>query len=153
MSVIPSNPNNRYTIIFCSRSSNATVLTANSIVQYHVNWSSILDLNYKRFHCQFVFKTENSPAVLTSTGYVNMNFGTTKVYDGLGMTNNIGIIYPVAFNATNTFYNSTNNDNNDFFIYYPSNNNVTINLTDFTNTPIANMPHYCLILSLQGIND
>jgi hypothetical protein len=145
--------NNRYTFIFCSRNSNANVITANSVVQYNVNWNSILNTKYKRFHCQFIFKSENSASALTSTGFVNMDFGTKKIYDGQCMTNNIGIIYPVAFNGTNTFYNSTNNDNNDFFIDFPTNNIVTININDFNGVNIANIPHYALILSLQGIED
>lgn len=142
-----------YTIIFNSRGSNATVNTANSSVSYNVNWSAILDAKYKRFHCQFVFKSENTPNIYSTNGFVNMNFGTTKIFDGLQMTQNIGIIYPVAFNTNYTFWNSTNNDNNDFYINYPNNNNVTINLNSFSGTAIANMPNYVIILSLKGIDD
>jgi len=145
---------NRYTIIFCSRNSNATI--NNGIAQsvtYAINWNALLDSKYKRFHCQFVFKSENNASVITQNGFVNMNFGNVKIYDGQSMSQNLGIIYPIAFNGTNTFLNSTNNDNNDFFIDFPNNTNVTVNINTFAGVAMATVPHYALIMTLEGIED
>jgi hypothetical protein len=144
----------RYTMIFCSRNSNAIVNSGIAqSVTYLVNWSSILDSKYKRFHCQFIFKSENNASVITQNGFVNMNFANFKIFDGQSMSQNIGVIYPVAFNGTNTFLNSTNNDNNDFLIRFPNNNNVTININTFTGTAMTTVPHYALIMTLEGIED
>jgi hypothetical protein len=82
-----------------------------------------------------------------------MDFGNMKIYDGQAMTQNIGIIYPVAFNGTTTFLNSTNNDNNDFFISFPNNRNVTITIHTFSGADMTVVPHYALIMSLQGIEE
>jgi hypothetical protein len=59
----------------------------------------------------------------------------------------------IVLNATNSFYNSTNNDNNDFWIDYPVNNNITLTLNTFAGTAMANMPHYTLMLNLIGVED
>jgi len=152
-----TNKSNIYTILFSSRNSNATINNAGGAIDqsvtYNVNWDALLDKKYSRFCCQFVFKSENNASVILQNGFVNMNFGTVSIFDGQSMTQNIGTIYPIAFNGTNTFLNSTNIDNNDFYINYPNNRTVTININTFSGTALTIVPHYALYLSLQGIED
>jgi len=75
-----------------------------------------------------------------------------NIYDGLAMTNNIGIIYPY-YTGNTSLYNSTNNENNSFWMDYPLNTQVLVTLKTFTNANIPNMPHYCIYLSMVGILD
>ena len=99
------------------------------------------------------FKSENYAGVLSSNGFLGCQGLISNCYDGLSRTTNIGIIYPVATTATTSFYNSTNNDNNDFYINYPENNVITIILNTFAGASMANMPHYALIMNLEGVPD
>jgi hypothetical protein len=142
-----------FQVIFNSQGSNVLNNTNRNAVLYNVNWGAFLPKKYKKFHCQFVFKSLNYAGVLTDNGFVNMNIGRVSVFDGLQMSTSLGVIYPVVLNATNSFYNSTNNDNNDFWIDYPINNNVTLTLNTFAGAAMANMPHYTLMLNLIGVED
>jgi hypothetical protein len=146
--------NNKYNIIFSSRNSNATVNngTAQSVT-YSVNWSAILDSRYKRFKCNFVFKSEIYGGALTQTGFVNMNFGNVEIYNGESMSQNIGIVSYVPYNTTNSFISATNNDNNEFYIDFPINRNVTVNIINFSGGAFTVVQHYALIMSLEGIED
>ena len=151
----------RFLILFNSQGSNVINNSNLNNVVYNLNWGSVLPKKYKRFHCQFVFKSINTTTPLTLNGLVNINIGKVNVFDGNSMTTNLGFIYPVSVGGVSTtyFYNSTNNDNNDFFIDYPSNNQITISLKQFdnstnllTSTGNANTTlHYVIYLSLEGI--
>ncbi len=142
-----------FLVLFNSQGSNVINSSNINAVVYDVNWDSFLPRKYKKFQCQFIFKSQNYNGTLTSNGFVNMNLGKMNVYDGNTQTANIGIVYPVVV-GNQSFYNSTNNDNNDFWISYPTNRQVTINLNNFNNTSVlANMQNYCLYLSLIGISD
>ena len=142
-----------FQVVFNSQGSNVQTNTNRNAVVYNVNWGAILPKKYKKFHCQFVFKSINYACALTDNGFVNMNIGRISVFDGLQMSTSLGIIYPVILNAGNSFYNSTNNDNNDFWIDYPVNNNITITLNTFAGAAMGNMPHYVLMLNLIGVDD
>lgn len=142
-----------FLVLFNSQGTNVITNTNRNQVVYEVDWESFLPRKFKKFHCQFVFKSMNTGTQLTSNGFVNMNLGKMNTSDGNSQTSNLGIIYPSVCN-NQYFYTSTNNDNNDFWINYPSNRIVTITLNQFDNTTaMANMPHYCLYLSLIGIPD
>jgi hypothetical protein len=138
-----------YTVIFSSRGANVLNNANLNSVMYNVNWSSFLPMQ-KRFDCQFVFKSETFAGNLTNNGFVSINgLGKTTIFDGQGNTPNVGFIYPVQLSAAPTsFYSSTNNDNNNFEILYPTSNTVTINLNTFAGNAMANMQHYCLILTM-----
>lgn len=143
-----------YNIIFNSRStSNVIDKTSLNNVTYSVNWSAYLPQKFKKFHCQFIFKSENYAGLLTDNGLVSVLGITSNVYDGNSRTTNLGVIYPVALSGTNSFYNSTNNDNNDFWINYPTTNQITISLKTFAGNNMSNMPNYCLIMNLIGVPD
>ena len=150
-----------FLVVFNSQGSNVISNANRNSITYNVNWGAFLPKKFKKFHCQFVFKSANLSSVngtiLTDNGFVNMTLGKVNVYDGNTMTSNLGIVYPVVLNYTaticNSFYNSTNNDNNDFWISYPATQQVTLNLNTFAGTPIGNMPHYVLYLSLIGLTD
>ena len=156
----------RFLILFNSQGSNVVDNSNLNSVLYNVNWAAFLPKKYKKFHCQFVFKSINyTVAALTLNGFLSLNLGKGNVYDGNTETKNIGFVYPVLQNsggANSSFYSSTNNDNNDFYIDYPSNQQVLLSLKQFDNTsPLlsgagtAGTPskilHYVLYLSLEGI--
>ena len=146
-----------YLLILNSQGSNVLDNTNRNGVLYDVNWSTFLPKKYKKFHCQFVFKSQTyinataSVDQLTNNGFLNLNCGRKNIYDGSQMSNNIGIICPVVLNPYNSFYSSTNSDNNEFWMDYPTSNQITVNLNTFSGTAMANMPHYCIYLSLVGI--
>jgi hypothetical protein len=142
-----------FSIVFCSRNSNVIDATNLYAVKYNVAWNAILPTKYKKFHCQFVFKSENTATALTQTGFIGMDLGRVNVYDGTGISNRqLGIIYPVNVGAQ-YFYSSTNNDNNDFFVDYPNNPVITLTLKTFAGANLNNPQHYCLILNMIGIDD
>jgi hypothetical protein len=123
-----------------------------SSIVYNVNWGSFLPKCYKRFRGEFVFKSENFNGNLTDNGFVNVSFGSSiNNFDGLQMTNNLGMVYPVSLVGNTSFYNSTNNDNNDFIINYPMNNQVTVTLKNFNGNFMGNLPNYTLIITLNTI--
>ncbi len=97
-----------FQVIFNSRESNVINAANLSAVQYNVNWGSFLPKNFHKFHCQFIFKSENYNGVLTNNGFVNLNCGKVNVYDGYSMSYNLGIIYPVvtSANSNSSYYNS-----------------------------------------------
>lgn len=149
---IKTDDKETFQLIFCTRYSNVSSGVANlNVVSFYVNWAAVLPIDkYKKYSCSFVFKSESFNGLLASNGFVNMNIGKTQIYDGTTQCNVLGIIYPVYLSTVapiTSFYNSTNNDNNPV-ILYPSQNIVTITLNTFQNTPMANMPHYSLILNL-----
>ena len=160
-----SQENEIYQVIFNSQGTNLTtpiIFGVRSSISYNVNWDAIIPKNkYNKFKCQFVFKSLNytgpgENGFLTDNGFVNMNLGRVNIYDGLQMSQNLGIVYPVILNTTanfqSSYYNCTNNDNNDFVIDYPNNTTVTITLNTFAGVAMGNMPHYVLILNLMGYN-
>jgi len=153
----------QYQVYFNSRSSNAILDTTLGLnkVTYLMNWDSFLPKKYKRFLCQFIFKSENYGSTngipLSDNGFVNINMGNTYTFDGSTRSNNVGIIYPVitTYSATNTssFYNSTNNDNNQFYMDYPLSNSVVITLNRYDGSVMRNMPNYTIFLNLVGVSD
>ena len=143
-----------FQVIFNSQGKNVLDNTNLSSVSYNVNWGAFLPKKYKKFHCQFVFKSQNYNGALTNNGFVNINMGRVSVFDGQQMSNNLGVIYPQYLTAAAvSYYTSTNNDNNDFWIDYPINTSVTVSLNTFAGAPMANVPHYVIMLNLIGIDD
>jgi len=174
--------NERFTVIFNTRGSNVlsigvpdepaanveltpAVIESNNnynTVTYNVNWLSILPTKYKKFQCQFVFKSNKfghgqNNIAKHIIGFIDMNIGRTNIYDGLQMSNNIGYILPRATTASelnDLYYSSTTNDNNDFWIDYPTNNQITITLNKLDGKEkIEKMTQYHLYLTMTGILD
>ena len=147
-----------YTIIFNSQGSNVSGTNRASLT-YNINWSSLIDPKYKKFSCQFVFKSLTTTDLRTDNGFVNLNLGKTNIYDGQSMTQNIGFIYPVSLSTSQSFYSSTNNDNNDFYLSYPTNNQITVNLNLFSGVNqvgfgyASTMPHYVMIMTLIPVDE
>ncbi len=142
-----------YTVIFSSRGTNNNGVANLNSITYFVNWGAFLPQQYKKFSVEFIFKSENFVGNLTDNGFVNMNIGRLQVYDGVAMSSNIGIVYPVSLVGNTSFYNSTNNDNNAFIIDYPNNQNITISLKNFAGANMANMPNYALVLNLVPLHN
>ena len=131
-------------------------------VTYDVNWMSFLRTKYKKFECQFVLKSRYFPPGLVGNvnipnymdnGIIGMNIGRTNTYNGLQMSNVIGIIQGISESSNRLYYNSMATDNNSFLMDYPSNNQITISLNRFNNTLLPYMSEYCLFLTLTGILD
>jgi hypothetical protein len=142
-----------YLVLFNSQGANVINNSSVNNVSYNVNWGAFLPKNHKRFTCQMVFKGVNNGSAMTDNCLINMNIGRTNIFDGNSMTQNVGFIYPVALNSSNYFYSSTNNDNNDFVVNYPSSNVITVNIKTFSGGNPTTMPHYCLYLRLQPIDE
>ena len=142
-----------FQIIFNSQGSNVLSNTNRNAIVYNVNWGGFLPRRYKKFKCKFTFRSLNYVGFFTDNGFVTMNIGRTNVYDGNSMSYNLGRITPGYYSANQVYYEATLNDNIEIWIDYPTNNIITITLNSFSNTPLPNMPHYCLILNLTGIKD
>jgi len=105
----------RFLILFNSQGSNVIDNSNLNQVLYNVNWGSFLPKKYKRFHCQYVFKSINyNGAILNANGLVSMNLGRVNVFDGNSQTYNLGFVYPVLSSsgggvvATGTAYQAGN---------------------------------------------
>ena len=142
-----------FQVIFNSQGSNVINNTNLNAVQYNVNWTSFLPLKYKKFRCQFIFKSIKISQAISDFGFVNIDIGKVYINDGLTMSSNLGIIQPQYFTSTNTYYGATSNDNQEFYIDYPINRTPTITLKTYAGANMANMPHYTLILNLFGIEE
>ena len=143
-----------YQIIFNSQGTNVLNRTDLNNVVYNVNWAAFLPQKYKRFKCQFVFKSAYFAGDLEDTGFVNIDFGRVDIYDGQQMTQNIGMIQPqINYGvAITSFYNATVNDNIEFYCNYPTSSSVLVKLKRFNGTTnLPDMPEYVLTLSFTGI--
>ena len=150
-----------YQIVFNSQGSNTLTPVATALnrtaITYDINWEAIIPKNkYKKFRCQFTFKSTLYAGLNADTGFVNMNLGRVNIYDGSQQSQAIGIIYPVWVNTVagqnRSFFHCASSDNNEFVIDYPNNHMITIALKTFNENNIVNMPHYVLILNLTGYN-
>jgi hypothetical protein len=143
-----------FQVIFNNQNPNVINAVNINAIQYNVSWGSFLPTKYKKFNCEFVFKSECYLGNLNHLGFVNLNFGKINIYNGQVMSFNLGIIYPIVLYNNVTFYSSSNNDNNNFFIDYPTNNIITINFYRFDGvTALDNMQNYVLTLKLTGVDD
>jgi hypothetical protein len=59
-----------FQLIFNSQGSNVLNYGTRASVTYNVNWGAFLPKKYKKFHCQFVFKSMNFAGNLTDNGFV-----------------------------------------------------------------------------------
>ena len=74
-----------YSVIFNSQGSNVLNRVNLNAVVYNVNWGAFLPKRFKKFRCQFIFKSLNitgSTILLIDNGFVNMNICRVNVYDG-----------------------------------------------------------------------
>jgi len=104
----------RFLVLFNSQGSNVMDNSNLNAVSYNMNWGAYLPKKYKRFRCQYVFKSINyNGAILNANGLVSMNLGKCNVYDGNSETKNLGFVYPVLASsgggivATGTAYQTT----------------------------------------------
>jgi len=166
----------QFQVIFNSRGSNVVSSNgtdaARTNILYSMNWASILPRKYKRFQCQFTFKSEQiildsavgRGSMLTETALLGLSTPSYN-YDGNSRVNNIGLVAPVCQYlqvnytsgvpsqcASQSYFSATVNDNNSFYMDYPKNNqiNITLNKTDGTGV-LSTCPHYVLMLSFIGI--
>jgi hypothetical protein len=143
-----------FQVIFNNQGANVINAANINAIQYNVSWGTFLPTKFKKFNCQFVFKSECFLGDLDHLGFVNLNFGRVNNFNGQVMSYNLGIIYPIVLYNNVTFYSSSNNDNNDFWIDYPSNNIVTIVFNRFDGvTALDNMQNYVLMLKLTGVDN
>ncbi len=60
-----------FQVIFNSRGANVINAVNLNAIQYNVQWGAFLPTKFKKFHCQFFFKSENYAGVLTNNGFAN----------------------------------------------------------------------------------
>jgi hypothetical protein len=89
----------KYLLLFNSQGSNVVNNSNLNSVSYDVDWSAFLPTKYKKFKCNFVFKSIVATGLLSLNGLVNMNVGKQNIFDGNSPSYNIGNIIPVS-NAT-----------------------------------------------------
>ena len=143
-----------YQVIFNTQGKNVISNTNLNAVQYNVSWASFLPNKYKRFRCQFAFKSVRATAALTDLVYVNIDFGGgNNIYDGLTISSNLGVIYPEYLTTGTSYFTASIADNIDFIINYPTNTSPIITLRTFAGVNIASMQHYTLTLNLIGIEE
>ena len=93
----------KFSILFNSQGSNVVDNSNLNQVVYNVNWGSLLPKKYKRFHCNYIFKSINyNGALLISNGLVSMNLGKVNVYDGNSQSYNLGVVYPIIQSSSNS---------------------------------------------------
>jgi hypothetical protein len=143
-----------YNINLNSRNSNVVYASTDlTQVTFYVNWVSCIPLHkYRKYNCSFTFRSEVYAGLISSIGYVNFNAGKSEIYDGLTQSFKLGTIYPVALTSTNSYYNCTTNDNTSF-ILYPNENMITLKLNNYSGSPLSNMQHFNLQLSLIPIDE
>ena len=124
---------------------------------YNVNWNSFIPLEYKKFRCSFIFRSDimalTTATYLNENGLISMNILKTNIFNGSELSNNIGMIYPVVASAnTRTYYNSSAGDNPTFEMLYPTNQQITISIKHFNdNVPLIYLPQYILYLTMEVI--
>ena len=89
----------KYLLLFNSQGSNVVNNSNLNSVSYDVDWTAFLPTKYKKFKCNFVFKSIAATGLLSLNGLVNMNVGKQNIFDGNSPSYNIGNIIPVS-NAT-----------------------------------------------------
>jgi hypothetical protein len=85
-----------FLILFNSQGSNVINNADRSNVTYFCNWAGCLPKKYKKFRCQFVFKSINYNALLIDNCLLSMDMGRYNVFDGVSMSNSLGCVYPVV---------------------------------------------------------
>jgi hypothetical protein len=106
-----------FLILFNSQGSNVQSNSDRSNITYFCNWGAYLPKKYKKFRCQFVFKSINYNALLMDNCLLGMNIGRSNVFDGVSTTNNLGCVYPVVLSqnslvTTAVSYGAVNNNTN-----------------------------------------
>ena len=147
-----------YNITFSSRNANALIKTNLTQIPYTVNWKTFLPTKYKKFKCNFIFRSDNTQTALNLVSYVTMSFGAQmNCFDGTSQTNILGIVQPYSITngaASSYYYIAKTTDNNSFTMSYPNDNLITLYLKNVTdNASQSNALNYVLILSMVGIPD
>ena len=92
----------KFLIHFNSQGANVVNNSNLNSVSYDVDWTAFLPSKYKKFKCNFVFKSIANNGLLTTNGLVNMNVGKQQIYDGNSPSYNIGSIIPVSNSTGST---------------------------------------------------
>lgn len=143
-----------YQVIFNSQGKNIINNTNLNSITYNVNWTSILGDKYKKFKCSFTFKSQDFNGATENNCFIELNLGRTNISDGLTMSPFIGVVSQVFyFDLSISYLQATTADNNHFQISYPTQQNVILNIDTLAGVPIADMCHYVLVLTLEGIED
>jgi hypothetical protein len=114
--------------------------------QYFINWETVIPKKYesKKFNVSFSFisNIQLSSSNSMNTGILSSNFGKTNTFDNkMTETAVLGYIQPIVYSKwadapTNTivgyyyYYLANNQDNAPTTINYPTNNFLTIRITD-----------------------
>ena len=92
----------KFLILFNSQGGNVVNNSNLNSVTYDVDWAAFLPSKYKKFKCNFVFKSIAQSGLITTNGIVNMNMGKQEIYDGNSPSYNIGSIIPISNSSGST---------------------------------------------------
>ena len=158
--------NKTYTLILNSVApENVTTTGGLSAYTYYVNWGSFLPKSVRRFSVKAVFRSNTTNTVLNETALVYVSFGARELYDQSSSSSQlVTIAQPDSYltstaNAPRFYYNSY--DNPSFMATYPSNDFVTVRLTNPTGQLLSTAggvaasqnPGYILTLSFTEIQE
>ena len=106
-----------YNLTLNTQSTSTSIINRTSLnkVQYNINWDAVLPRKFQEYLLTFTLKSVNTATSLNENLFVDINFGSSNVYELNQMTSKIGFVYPnvVQQDATHWsyFYQATIYDN------------------------------------------
>ena len=144
-----------YTLVLNSTNSSNRTGTAPTY-SYNINWDAIFpeNLRNKKFAVSFVFSSLVVTTPFTEVYTVNINFGTTNVYNQTpSQSAFLGFLYPYMTSATAYFAMATINDNSPITISYPVNRNITVSIGNANlASSTVNITNYILTLRFTPLD-
>jgi len=144
-----------YTLFLNSTNSTNRTGTAPQFT-YNINWDSILprDLINKKFEVSFNFSSLVVAAAFTEIYTINVNFGTTNVYNQTpSQSGFLGFLYPYMTSANAYFAMANVSDNSSVVVSYPSNRSITVTIGNANlASATVNITDYILTLQFTPID-
>jgi hypothetical protein len=144
-----------YTLVLNSTNSSNRTGTAPTY-SYNINWDAIFPQNLrdKKFAVSFVFSSLVVTTPFTEVYTVNINFGTTNVYNQTpSQSAFLGVLYSYMTNATAYFAMANINDNSPVTICYPTNRIITVSIGNANlASSTVNITDYILTLQFTPLD-
>jgi hypothetical protein len=144
-----------YTLVLNSTNSSNRTGTAPSF-SYNINWDAIFPQNLrdKKFAVSFVFSSLVVTTPFTEVYTVNINFGTTNVYNQTpSQSAFLGVLYSYMTSATAYFAMANINDNSPVTISYPTNRIITVSIGNANlASSTVNITDYILTLQFTPLD-
>ena len=137
-----------YTLVLNSTNSVNRTGTAPTYT-YYINWDTILPSKYSKYSVNFCFSSFVAGSIFTDLYTININFGTTSVYNQApSQSQFLGFVHPYAINTIFCYAVSNLNDNSDVNIRYPTNRFITVTIAN-ANLSLSSVNITDYILTLQ----